>query len=136
MHTNTETREHETPFGDGANPARPVEGQAPEPMVGTLVPASVRSPSGRFAPGNAGGPGNPHAAQCARLRAELLRAVTPKTIRTIARALTERAKRGDLAAIKMLLDFTVGKPVAQSDGDPTEVPMPVRVIVLADAVGR
>lgn len=37
--------------------------------------ANGRDGSGRFAPGNTGGPGNPHAASVARLRTTMLGAV-------------------------------------------------------------
>lgn len=73
--------------------------------------ATTRSPSGRFLPGNQGGPGNPHAAQVSRLRAELLRAVTPEDMREVIRALVGLAKSGDVRAIKELLDRVLGKPV-------------------------
>lgn len=69
-----------------------------------------RTPGGRFAPGNRGGPGNPHAATVAKLRAAILAAVTPEDIGAIIRALVHRAKGGDMAAIRELLDRAIGKP--------------------------
>lgn len=69
-----------------------------------------RTPGGRFAPGNAGGPGNPHAATVAKLRAAILAAVTPEDIDGIIRALVHRAKGGDMAAIRELLDRAIGRP--------------------------
>ena len=69
-----------------------------------------RDASGRFAQGNAGGPGNPHAAQVGQLRRALLDAVTAEDIRAIAAKLVEMAKDGNVAAIKELLDRTLGKP--------------------------
>jgi len=70
-----------------------------------------RDESGRFTPGNTGGPGNPFAKRVARLRAELLRSVTLKDVREIVRTLVLQAKLGDLPAIKELLDRLLGKPV-------------------------
>jgi len=69
-----------------------------------------RTPGGRFAPGNRGGPGNPHGATVAKLRAAILAAVTPEDIDAIIRALVHRAKGGDMAAIKELLDRAIGRP--------------------------
>jgi hypothetical protein len=76
-----------------------------------------RTPGGRFAPGNAGGPGNPHAATVAKLRAAIMAAVTPEDIDAIIRALVHRAKGGDMAAIREVLDRAIGRP---SDADLAE----------------
>ena len=70
-----------------------------------------RDGQGRFAPGWKGGPGNPHAAQVARLRVEMLNAVTPDDMRAIVSRLVQLAKGGDVRAIKELLDRTLGRPV-------------------------
>jgi hypothetical protein len=76
-----------------------------------------RTPGGRFAPGNAGGPGNPHAGTVSKLRAAILAAVTPEDIEAIVRALVHRAKGGDLGAARELLDRAIGKP---TDADLSE----------------
>jgi len=68
--------------------------------------------TGRFLPGYQSGPGNPHARQVARLRSELLRAVTAEDLHAIVRALIKRARGGDVAAARELLDRTLGKPAA------------------------
>lgn len=73
--------------------------------------ANGRDARGRFAVGNAGGPGNPHAARVGQLRAALLDAVTPADVRAIVSALVEQAKAGDVRAIREVLDRTLGKPV-------------------------
>lgn len=70
-----------------------------------------RDARGRFAPGNPGGPGNPHARQVARLRAALLEAVTPADVREIIAVVVEAARGGDLAAAKLLFDRLLGPPV-------------------------
>lgn len=69
-----------------------------------------RTPGGRFAPGNPGGPGNPHGPTVARLRAAILRAVTPEDVEEIIRVLLGMARGGDLSAIKELLDREIGRP--------------------------
>ncbi|MBX3408114.1 MAG: hypothetical protein KF869_15270 [Phycisphaeraceae bacterium] len=70
-----------------------------------------RDGGGRFAPGWRGGPGNPHAAAVGRLRSALLKEVGPDDIRAVIRALVEKAKTGDVPAIRELLDRTLGRSV-------------------------
>jgi hypothetical protein len=70
-----------------------------------------RTEGGRFGPGNKYARGNPHARRVARLRAELLRAVTPADLRDVALALLNQAKAGDVAAAKELLQRLLGPPV-------------------------
>ena len=72
-----------------------------------------RDESGRFTPGNPGGPGNPHAAQVGRLRSALLDAVTLEDMRAVALALVEKARAGDIAAAHVLFDRVLGKPVEE-----------------------
>ncbi len=72
--------------------------------------SSGRDTSGRFAKGNPGGPGNPHARHVGQLRAALLNAVTPQDMREIIAALVKQAKNGDVRAIRELFDRTLGKP--------------------------
>ena len=71
-----------------------------------------RGAGGRFAVGNAGGPGNPHGRRVAQLRAALLDAVTDDDLQAIVAKLVEMAKGGDLRAMKEVLDRTLGKPPA------------------------
>jgi len=79
-----------------------------------------RSGNGRFAVGNAGGPGSPHAAQVGKLRSSLLDAITPDDIREIATKLVALAKGGDLNAMRLLLDRCTGKKfVDQIESPPT-----------------
>jgi hypothetical protein len=59
-------------------------------------PAPNERPArGRFARGNPGGPGNPHAKRTFLLRAALLEAVTEDDIRAIAHGLVTKARSGD-----------------------------------------
>ncbi|MEQ8771086.1 MAG: hypothetical protein RIB60_11330 [Phycisphaerales bacterium] len=71
-----------------------------------------RDERGRFLPGNGGGPGNPHGGQVARLRAALLDQVSADDLRDIVRAMVVRAKGGDMAAAKELLNRVLGRPAA------------------------
>jgi len=69
-----------------------------------------RDRNGRFAPGNAGGPGNPHGGTVERLRHALLGAITEEDLHAIGAALVAQAKAGDLPAVKELLNRVLGRP--------------------------
>jgi hypothetical protein len=73
-------------------------------------PSEGRDASGRFAKGNAGGPGNPYPRRVAALRQALLECVTEDDIRAIAKAVIEEAKGGNIAAAKIIFQYTLGKP--------------------------
>jgi hypothetical protein len=83
----------DTPFGDG------------------------RGPNGKFAVGNKGGPGNPHAASAAKHRAAFWKSIKDsdvgRALKTIRKVMDdEAAKPADrLAAARELLDRVVGKPI-------------------------
>jgi hypothetical protein len=70
-----------------------------------------RDTRGRFAKGNGGGPGNPHARAAAQFRATIFEAVKPEDLRAVVEKVVELAKGGDLMAAKLLFDRTVGPPV-------------------------
>ncbi len=76
-----------------------------------------RDARGRFAAGNPGGPGNPFARRVAELRSVLLESVTKEDMQFIAGQLVVMARTGDLAAIKLLFQYVVGKPAATVDPD-------------------
>jgi hypothetical protein len=80
-------------------------------------PQEGRSANGRFAKGNPGGPGNPFARQVAAMRQEFFTAVTGEDIAAIARVMIEKAKEGDVAAARIVLQYTLGKPAATVDPD-------------------
>ena len=69
-----------------------------------------RDAQGRFTEGNPGGPGNPHAAQVAKLRSALLNAVSAEDVEAIIQEVLKRAKEGELRAAKMVLDYSIGRP--------------------------
>lgn len=71
-----------------------------------------RDNRGRFAGGNRCAKGNPQARRAARLRAELFRAVTPEDVAAVAAGLIAKAREGDTAAAKLLLDRLLGPPTA------------------------
>src|SRR5437763_8842795 len=72
---------------------------------------------GRFAKGNPGGPGNPFARAVAALRTRLLRRVTEGDVDAVADQLIRQARDGDLAAIRLFLLYTLGRPAATVDPD-------------------
>jgi len=76
-----------------------------------------RDAQGRFIGGNPGGPGNPFARQTAELRKALLSVVTYEEMRIIGADLVVKAKMGDLAAIKLLFQYVLGKPTASVNPD-------------------
>jgi hypothetical protein len=70
-----------------------------------------RQPNGRFAKGNPGGPGNPHARKAAELRALILSALSDSDLRAIVRTLIAKAKKGEPWAVREVLDRCIGKAV-------------------------
>jgi len=68
-----------------------------------------RDSRGRFTQGNPGGPGNPDTKRTAELRSTIREAVTPEDMAEVMGVLIEKAKAGELAAIRELFDRTIGK---------------------------
>jgi hypothetical protein len=93
---------------------------APPPPSPTA--SNGRDPSsGRFASGNAFARGNPFGARQARLRTALLEAVSDDDLKAIVQTLIGKAKSGDVAATRLLFDYSVGKPGAAANPDRTEI---------------
>lgn len=68
-----------------------------------------RDRTGRFAPGNRAGRGNPFAKRIAELHTALLDAVEPRMVEAIAKRMVKSALEGDIAAAKIVLDRTLGR---------------------------
>jgi hypothetical protein len=79
-----------------------------------------RDSRGRFAKGNAGGPGNPYNRRVAELRRIMLEEVSDDAMRVIIQVLLFKAQSGDLAAIKLVLQYVLGKPTPAPDPDAVE----------------
>ena len=79
--------------------------------------ATGRESNGRYVKGNRGGPGNPFARQVAAFRVCLINCVTQDDFKAIVYRLVERAKCGNLQAIKLLFSYMLGtpKPVVEPD---------------------
>jgi len=76
----------------------------------TAEPNADRAPRGRFSARHKGGPGNPFARQVAEIRKLLLNSVPGERLAKIVLAMVEKAEAGDVAAAKLVLQYTVGKP--------------------------
>lgn len=99
--------------------------------------ANGRDANGRFASGNAGGPGNPNARRSAELRQAVLDAVSADDIAEVIRKLIEMAKSGDPAAIKELLNRVIGRPAqVAAEDSPFSATQPIRVILDDDWYGN
>jgi len=86
-----------------------------------------RKPNGRFAAGNKGGPGNPHARRIAEFRSIILAETAAEDIRIIWRMLLERAKRGHydcLPYVREVLDRLLGKGWPAPTDEPDEADDP------------
>jgi hypothetical protein len=75
----------------------------------------------RFVAGNPGGPGNPFARQTAAFRKAIHAATTPDETKALARKIYDMAMEGNLAAAKLYLSYTAGKPQAEMDPDRVDV---------------
>jgi hypothetical protein len=82
--------------------------------------AGGRDSRGRFAKGNLGGPGNPYNRRVAELRRIMLEEVSDDAMRCIIQVLLFKAQSGDLAAIKLVLQYVLGKPTPAPDPDAVE----------------
>src|SRR5262245_42233545 len=69
-----------------------------------------RNRDGTFKQGNAGGPGNPFGRRTAELHRIVLGAVTEEQMRRATEILIEKALGGETAAIRLLFQYTLGKP--------------------------
>jgi hypothetical protein len=72
---------------------------------------------GRFAKGNKAGTGNPYARRVAMLRRAMLRVVKPDDLQAIIVKLILLACTGDVAAARLVLQYTLGKPTESVDPD-------------------
>lgn len=71
---------------------------------------SDRGKDGRFLKGHPGGPGNPTFKRMLAYREAVAKAATPEKVEEATLKLIEVALSGDVPAIKLLLEYTCGKP--------------------------
>ncbi len=82
---------------------------------------SGRDERGRFAKGNRGGPGNPFGRRVAQLRKAMLDVVEEEDLQAIVRKLIQLAREGDVAAARLVLAYTLGKPAETVDPDRVDI---------------
>lgn len=96
----------------------PKSGKPSRPTLTEATSAVTdRTPDGRYAKNNPGGPGNPHARHCARMLALLRTSISDEHMVAIIRKLVEKACAGDVSAAKLLLSYQLGKPAAAPNPD-------------------
>ena len=71
-----------------------------------------RDAGGRFTKGNRGGPGNPHVKRAQRLRAALLKTVTPVRMARVVEKLLQAAEGGDIQAARLVIERCLGPATA------------------------
>jgi hypothetical protein len=84
-------------------------------------PDSQRDARGRFTKNNKGGPGNPFNRRVGQLRTLLIEHVSDDDLAAIVDKVVQMAREGDLAAAKLVLSYTIGKPVPAVDPDRLDV---------------
>jgi hypothetical protein len=99
-------------------------------------PTTERDAKGRFTKGNPGGPGNPFARQVAKLRSALVNRVTEADMERIAEDLIVKARLGNMAAIKLLFLYVLGKPAATVNPDTLDIEEWVQTIRPIPAIQR
>jgi hypothetical protein len=91
-------------------------GTFPGPEIeGPLIPSPTEGKdpaTGRFVAHNKYGRGNPVARQAFRIRQSLFAALTPELMTEATLAIIGKAIKGDVAAFKVLCEFTLGPPQA------------------------
>ncbi len=88
-----------------------------------------RDPRGRFAPGNAGGPGGTRRRRM-ELRHAAEDAINPEHLAAMIRRATRMGLEGDLAAMRFVFDRTTGKP-SEAPAEPVNL-LPLRLETTAD----
>jgi hypothetical protein len=91
-----------------------------EPPVEPSTSKTQRDAQGRFAKGNRLSTGNPHARHCARMLEMFRNAITDDEMFQLCRLLFEKARGGDLGALKMIWQYKIGKPTAAPNPDMIE----------------
>jgi hypothetical protein len=76
-----------------------------------------RDSAGRFTKGNKGGPGNPYARYTAAMRKAFADEATAEDLRKIARAMIDKAQKGDVGAARLVCGYTMGRPLEGTHPD-------------------
>jgi hypothetical protein len=105
-------------FPSDVGKPEPPRGTSPDRATGSKEGHDLR---GRFTRNNKGGPGNPFARQTAALRQAMLDAMTGEDIHAMVRQLIQKAREGDVSAIRLALAYGIGKPAKTVDPDTLDV---------------
>ena len=108
-------RATQSPSPNGEN--RGFEDSAPATPSTSPSPNGERDANGRFAKGNLGGPGNPFARQVAELRQAFLDRIDKEKIGKLMDRMYDLAMEGNMQAAKLILSYTIGKPVPMTNPD-------------------
>jgi len=84
---------------------------------GTNGNGKAHDQRGHFTERNPGGPSNPFGRQVATLRAALVAAVTPQDVQEVMAAMAVQAKKGNVAAARLYLAYSAGKPTDAPNPD-------------------
>jgi hypothetical protein len=76
----------------------------------TVTATAARRADGKFAKGNPGGPGNPHARETARILQLMRSGISDEAILDLTLKLVELGRQGDVGAIKLIFSYKIGKP--------------------------
>jgi hypothetical protein len=110
---------HQTNGHCNGHASQPTPSQKPSGNDGTATRPADRTEAGKFAPGNQAGKqftagnkiarGNPCYRRMAELRLKVLEVITPEKLVELLQSLFARAKAGDAACAKLLLQYALGK---------------------------
>jgi hypothetical protein len=112
----SQTDRHQVHSPTAPPPAPPVADAPDSPTA-----SEGRDERGRFTANNRFGPGNPFARRTAAFRKAIAEAVTEEMIAAVVAKLAELALAGDVAAIKLFLAYTVGKPLPAVNPDTLDI---------------
>ena len=91
------------------------------PATPNATPTPERDANGKFAPGNRGGTGNPFARRVAQMRRVILDALDEKALTRVVNSMIEQAEKGDVAAARLLLQYSLGKPAPAVQPDRMDI---------------
>ena len=94
--------------GNGSAKSRRLNGKKSAPRSG-------RNGNGTFAKGNPGGPGRPTKAVEELGREAIREALTVEDLKAVWAVVKSKAIEGDLAAAKLIFEYTTPKPTQKSD---------------------
>lgn len=89
----------------------------PEPLSNG---ANGRRPNGKFARGNKAAVGRSAPGTTAAWRSALAEAVTQDDVASVLRAMVRAGCRGDVGAAKIVLAYTLGRPIERVEVGPPE----------------